>query len=163
MKHTYWGNVVKAEWSGFIAGITFSHPFFENRQLEIFLGPEFDEDGEEIEEPPTAEQLDAFAATYRQFIDNIEANLKSIQEKAYERYLAFYAHYYENPGKSGEPALGIDSVEKHNNQIRRLVSLRLLDGDALTLAIRYKLDTEHGLEFRFENGKIVAVGGISGT
>lgn len=160
--HQYWGNV-EQDWAGFSAELTFSHSFFENKGVEIFLGEEFDEDGEEIEEAPTPNQLDAFAASYQKFIANFEEHLRAMQTKAFERYQKLYAHYYENPEKSGEPALNIDSIEKHNEYIKEIMFLRVLDENAIKLSIRYQIDTEHGLEFRFENGQIVAVGGIAET
>lgn len=160
--HQYWGDV-EQDWAGFSAELTFSHPFFENKRVEIFLGEEFDEDGEEIEETPTPNQLDAFAASYQKFIANFEEHLRAMQTKAFERYQKLYAHYYENPEKSGEPALNIDSIEKHNEYIKEIMFLRVLDENAIKLSIRYQIDTEHGLEFRFENGQIVAVGGIAET
>lgn len=160
--HQYWGDV-EQDWAGFSAELTFSHSFFENKGVEIFLGEEFDEDGEEIEEAPTPNQLDAFAASYQKFIANFEEHLRAMQTKAFERYQKLYAHYYENPEKSGEPALNIDSIEKHNEYIKEIMFLRVLDENAIKLSIRYQIDTEHGLEFRFENGQIVAVGGIAET
>lgn len=160
--HQYWGNI-EQDWAGFSAEITFSNPFFNRQNLEIFLGEEFDEEGEEIEEPPTENQLNAFAETYQSFIVHFEIHLREMQTKAFERYQKLYAHYYENPEKSGEPALHIDAVDKHNEYIKEIMHLRVLDDDTIKLSIRYKIDTEHGLEFRFENGQIVAVGGIAET
>ncbi|OXA86603.1 DUF6985 domain-containing protein [Flavobacterium hercynium] len=160
MTHKYWGNV-EEDWAGYSSDITFSNSFFEKQNIEIFLGEEFDEDGEEIEEPPTEKQLDEFAATYQNFIENIESNIKNIQDKAFERYQKLYAHFYENPEKSGDPALNIDDVDKHNYAIKEIMFLRVLDEKTIKLSIRYELDTEHGIEFRFEDGKITAVGGIA--
>ena len=97
------------------------------------------------------------------FIENIEINIKSIQDKAYERYLKLYAHFYENSEKSGEPALNIDNVDKHNENIKEIMYLRVLDDKTIKLSIRYKLDTEHGLEFKFVGGQITNVGGIAET
>lgn len=160
--HRYWGDV-EQDWAGFSSEITFYHPFFSEQSITIFLGEEFDEDGEEIEDAPTENQLNAFAETYQNFIANFEDHLREIQNRAFERYQKLYAHYYENPEKSGEPALNIDSVEKHNNYIKEIMFLRILEDDTIKLSIRYQIDTEHGLEFRLENGKIVAVGGIAET
>ncbi|RYG19332.1 MAG: hypothetical protein EOO07_07060 [Chitinophagaceae bacterium] len=160
--HQYWGNV-ELDWAGFSGEITFNHPFFSEQGITIFLGEEFDEDGDEIEEAPIENQLDAFAETYKSFITNFEAHLREMQIKAFERYQKLYANYYENPEKSGEPALNIDSIEKHNEYIKEIMFLRVLNENALKLSIRYQIDTEHGLEFRFENEQIVAVGGIAET
>lgn len=160
--HPYW-KTVGEDWAGFSAEITFSHPFFEKQNVEIFLGEEYDEDGEEIEETPDGSQLDAFAASYQSFLNHFEAHLQNIQIKAFERYQKLYEHYYENPDKSGEPALQINNVEKHNEYIKEIMYLRILEDDTIKLSIRYQIDTEHGLEFRFENGAITAVAGIAET
>ena len=160
--HKYWGKV-EQDWAGFSSDITFSNPFFNKQDVEVFLGAEYDEDGEEIEETPTENQLTEFAETYQNFIENIEVNIKSIQEKSYERYLKLYAHFYENPEKSGKPALDIDNTDKHNDYIKEIMYLRVLDDKTIKLSIRYKLDTEHGLEFKFVGGKITNVGGIAET
>ncbi|HLW42443.1 MAG TPA: hypothetical protein VKY82_08765 [Flavobacterium sp.] len=162
MTHKYWGKV-EEDWAGFSSDITFSNPFFDKQNVEIFLGEEYDEDGEEIEEFPTENRLTEFAETYQNFIENIEINIKSIQDKAYERYLKLYAHFYENSEKSGEPALNIDNVDKHNENIKEIMYLRVLDDKTIKLSIRYKLDTEHGLEFKFVGGQITNVGGIAET
>lgn len=160
--HKYWEKV-EQDWAGFSSDITFSHPFFDQQEVEIFLGEEFDEEGEEIEEPPTENQLTQFAETYQNFITNIETNLKSIQKKAYERYLKLYAHFYEDSEKSGESALNIDNLDKHNEYIKEIMYLRVLDEKTIKVSIRYKLDTEHGLEFKFVEGQIKNVGGIAET
>ena len=162
MIHKYWGKV-EEDWAGFSSDITFSNPFFDKQNVEIFLGEEYDEDGEEIEEFPTKKQLTEFAETYKNFIENIEINIKSIQDKAYKRYLKLYAHFYENSEKLGEPALNIDNVNKHNKNIKEIIYLRVLNEKTIKLSIRYKLDTEHGLEFKFVGGQLVNVGGIAET
>ncbi|OXB25364.1 hypothetical protein B0A80_01590 [Flavobacterium tructae] len=160
--HKYWGKV-EQDWAGFSSYVTFTNPFFDQQDVEIFLGEEFDEEGEEIEEPPTENQLTQFEETYQNFITNIETNLKSIQKKAYERYLKLYAHFYEDSEKSGEPALNIDNLDKHNEYIKEIMYLRVLDEKTIKVSIRYKLDTEHGLEFKFVGGQIKNVGGIAET
>lgn len=162
MTHKYWGNV-EEDWAGFSSGITFSNPFFDKQNVEVFLGEEFDEEGEQMEAPPTENQLTQFAATYQNFIENIESNIKNIQDKAFERYVKLYAHFYENFEKSGEPPLNIDNAEKHNANIKEIICLRVLGEKTIKLSIRYKLDTEHGLEFKFIGGQIADVGGIAET
>lgn len=162
MIHRYWGNV-EADWAGFSSDITFSNLFFDTQNVEVFLGDEYDEDGEEIEELPSEKQLTEFAETYQNFIADIEKNINSIQDKAYERYLKLYAHFYENSEKSGEPALNIDNADKHNDHIKEIMYLRVLDDKTIKVSIRYKLDSEHGLEFKFVGGQIKDVGGIAET
>lgn len=160
--HKFWGKV-QENWKGFSPETMFSHPFFENQKTEIFLGEEYDDDGEEIEELPTENQLTEFAKTYQNFIQNIEKHLADIQQKSFERYQKLYARYYENLEKSGEQPLKIDTVEKHNIYIKDLMYLRVLEDKTIKISIRYRLDTEHGLEFRFTNGMITEVGGIAET
>ncbi|RBQ08946.1 DUF6985 domain-containing protein [Pedobacter miscanthi] len=160
--HSFWGKV-EQDWAGYSAEITFYHPFFKNSGVEIFLGEEFDEDGEEIESPPTAEMLSSFARTYQNFLDNIENNLIAIQQAGFDRYQKLYAKYYEDPHRSGQPALKIDSTLRHNPHIREILYLRVLDENTLKISIRYALDTEQGLEFKFKDGNIIAIGGIAET
>jgi hypothetical protein len=160
--HDYWGQV-EPDWAGFSSDINFSNPFFEKQNVEIFLGTEYDEEGEEIEELPTENQLTEFAKTYQKFIENIDTNIRNVQQKSYETYLKLYAHFYENPEKSGEPALNISNVDKHNEYIKEIMYLRVLGQKTIKLYIRYKLDTEHGLEFKFVDGQIENVGGIGET
>lgn len=158
--HTYWGKI-EEDWAGFSSDIYFSNPFFDEQNITIFLGEEFDDDGEEIDTPPTENQLDAFAHIYQNFLTNIEPNLNSIQNKAFEYYNRLYAHYFENPEKSGAEALHIDTVDQHNDSIKELMYLRVTEENTITISIRYKLDTEHGIEFKFVDGKIEKVGGIA--
>ena len=162
MTHQYWGKA-EQDWAGFSSDISFSNPFFNKQNAEVFLGQEFDEDGEEVEDAPTESQLDGFSKTYQSFIVHFEEHLRSMQTMAFERYQKLYAHYYENSEKSGESALNINSIETHNEYIREIMFLRVLNDNTVKFSIRYKIDTEHGLEFRFENGQIVAVGGIAET
>ena len=89
--------------------------------------------------------------------------MADIQQKSFERYQKLYARYYENLEKSGEQPLKIDTVEKHNIYIKDLMYLRVLEDKTIKISIRYRLDTEHGLEFRFTNGMITEVGGIAET
>lgn len=160
--HPYWGSVDQ-DWAGFSSDISISHPFFTEQNITIFLGEEFDDEGEEIEDPPTENQLDIFAKTYQDFLANIETNLSSIQNKAFDYYQKHYAHYFENPEKSGEAALGVDTVEKHNEYIKELMYLRVLENDTIKISIRYQVDTEHGIEFKLMDGQIEKVGGIAET
>jgi len=163
MKHDYWGDI-HPSWAGFSSETFFSHCFFnQNADREIFLGEEFDEDGDEIEEAPNLDQLNAFAKTYQLFINSIEQHVQTIQQHAFERYQKLYAHYYENPEKSGEAALNIQDVESHNPYIQTMLNLRVSTPDTLTLSIHYDLDTEHGMEFKFVNNQLERVAGIAET
>ncbi len=158
--HKFWGEV-KHDWAGFSSDISFSNPFFDKQIVEVFFGEEYDEDGEENDEPPSDKVLDNFTETFKDFTDNIGIRLSDLQQKAFERYKKVYAHYYENSEKSGKQPLNIDSVDKHNEYIKDIMYLRVLDDKTIKVTIRYKLDTEHGLEFKYVDGQIVNVGGIA--
>ncbi|MBK8800586.1 MAG: hypothetical protein IPN71_00740 [Fibrobacteres bacterium] len=162
MKHAFWGQV-ESDWAGFSAEITFCHPFFGSENCEIFLGDEFDENGDEVEDPPSMEHLAEFEATYRAFLGNIESNLALISQKAFERYLKLYAHHFEDPRKSGEPAFHIDSAEKHDPHLKEVIYLRVCSGGTLRISIRYALDEEHGIEFKFVDNRLDDIGGIAET
>ncbi|WP_326984421.1 hypothetical protein VUJ46_07770 [Chryseobacterium sp. MYb264] len=161
-QHSLFGKV-QEDWAGFSAEIFFWHPFFEDNKAEIFLGDEFDEDGEEIDEPPSDEDLNIYAETYQRFINLFDVILLDLQQKAFERYQKLYAHYYENTEKSGEPPLNIDSVEKHNPFIKELNDIRISKNNTIRLSLHYQLDTEHGLEFKFIDNQIDAIAGIAET
>ena len=89
MKHDYWGDI-HPSWAGFSSETFFSHCFFnQNADREIFLGEEFDEDGEEIEEAPNLDQLNAFAKTYQLFINSIEQHIQTIQQHALNAIKSF--------------------------------------------------------------------------
>ena len=163
MKHAYWGEVSES-WAGFSSITQFSHPFFnENASREIFLGDEFNENGDEIEDLPLENQLDEYSKTYQAFLFNIEDHLQSIQNKAFERYQKLYAHYYENAEKSGQSPLNITDVNAHNSYIQTMLHLRVSTPNTIRILIHYDLDTEHGLEFKLENNELIQVGGIAET
>ncbi len=160
--HSYWGKV-EENWAGFSPDLFFTSTHFNNKDIEIFLGPEFDEEGEEIDTPPTIKQLDQYENTYVDFLNNINKVVERIQIKTYQQYLKLYAHYYEGMEKSGKAPLEIDSKEKHFEFIKNVNYIRILKDDNIQLPIRYDLDTEHGLEIRLEKNLIVAIGGIAET
>lgn len=161
VEHAYF-KTIEQDWAGYSASVLFSHPSF-SEEVTVFLGPAYDDEGEEVDSPPTETELTEMAQTHQLFIANIDLYLKAIQERAYEYYRAYYAHYYEDEAESGEAPLGIDAVEKHNPYIKELLHIRFLAGGVIILPIRYALDNEHGLEFRFTNGEITDVGGIDDT
>ncbi|MBG6130841.1 hypothetical protein IWQ47_002305 [Aquimarina sp. EL_43] len=161
-KHKYWGKI-EEDWAGFSAEIVFNSQYFDNNKVTIFLGSEFDDDGEEIETIPNEVELNNFKNTYVKFITNIDTIIDKIMNKTFERYLKLYAHYYENEEKSGEKPLNIDSKEKHFEKVKNIIYIRILDNGNIKILIRYELDIEHGLEIRLENNKIIAIGGIAET
>ncbi|WP_430909029.1 DUF6985 domain-containing protein [Maribacter sp. 2-571] len=162
IQHSFWGEIVE-DWAGFSPGVKFVSPYFPEKEIKLFLGTEYDEDGEEIEIPPTTDQLDSFQKTYSAFIDGIDTVMEAIKAQTFERYLGLYAHYYENETKSGTPPLGITTMDKHFVTLQDVLYLRILDHDTIKIPIHYTIDTEHGLEIKLNANRIVAIGGIAET
>ncbi|RQO75122.1 hypothetical protein DBR43_07055 [Pedobacter sp. KBW06] len=160
-KHKFWGEVAE-DWAGFSAEETFSIPHFE-QTVTVFLGEEFDEDGEEIDTPPTAEELNAYELTFSSFLEHLDSIITEVKEQAFNRYQKLYAHYFEDEAKSGEPPLNLNTPGKHFQHLKEINYIRVLGDHTLQIAIRYGVDTEHGLEIRLENNKIVAMAGIAET
>lgn len=65
-QHAYWG-AVEAGWAGFSGQKKITLPGFE-KEAEIFPGDVYDEDGEEIKNPPTPYILDLYEQTFRQCV-----------------------------------------------------------------------------------------------
>ena len=53
--------------------------------------------------------------------------------------------------------------EKHFENIKEILYLRVLENGNIQIPIRYKIDTEHGVEIRLEKNKIIEIGGIAET
>lgn len=162
VKHAFWGDVQQS-WAGIAAQKVFKIPYFNEDEIEIFLGEEFDEEGEEIDILPAKKQLDNFQKTFRSFLENIDTVILKIKEKAFERYQKLYAAYYEDSAKSGQEPLNIDTYEEHFKYIKEVQYLRVLEENTMQIIIRYELDTEHGLEIKLKNNEIIAIGGIAET
>ncbi|WP_298502128.1 hypothetical protein [uncultured Maribacter sp.] len=160
--HKYWGKV-EEDWAGFSSEIMFDSEYFDNKEITIFLGSEFDDDGEEIEIIPNKSELDDFENTYKKFLSSLDEIIEKIKNKTFERYLKLYAHYYENEEKSGEKPLGISTKEKHFESLKDLNYIRILENGNIKILIHYKLDTEHGIEIRLENNEVIDIGGIAET
>jgi len=161
-KHKYWNKAEKA-WAGFITERKFISAHFEHKPITIFLGSEFDDAWEQIEIPPRVEELDDFASTYLNFVNDFDIIIDDIKGETFAYYQKYYAHYYENEKKSGEKALNIDSKERHFENIKDIIHLRILDKENIQIPIHYKIDSEHGIEIRLENNKIIKIGGIAET
>jgi hypothetical protein len=172
----YFGNI-KKDWSGFSSEYKIKIPCFE-KEVEIFLGEEFDEEYEEVSISPTNQQLAEFEQTLKDFLDNIDIVIADIKQSAFEFYQKNYAKYYENPfevlfenslvqkTESGglHHPLDIDSKEKHFDYIKEILALiRILDNRTIKIPIHYALDKEHGLEIKITGNKVVEIDGISYT
>lgn len=175
-KHHYFG-AVEEDWAGFSAEYKFRIPYFET-DVTVFLGEQFDEEGEEVSIPPTDGQLFEFEQTLREFLDQIDCAIVDIQQSAFEYYQRRYAKYYEKPfevlfensqvrgSENGElhPPLEIDTREKHFEYMKDIIGfIRILENNTICIRIRYSLDEEHGLELKIKDKKVVAVGGIAET
>lgn len=177
-KHPYFGRIEKHEFgSGFQAEYTFNIPYFEKNVI-VYLGDEYDEDWEEIETPPTVEQVNEFEPTLKSFLEHIDDAIQSIQESAFEYYRKYYAKYYETDfevmftcdkmqeSENGElhPALDIDTKEKHFEYMKDILeAIRVSEKGTIRIPIHYDLDQEHGLEIKLVRNKVVAIGGIADT
>lgn len=160
-KHAYWGNV-SADWAGFSGEVMFSSAHV-TEPVSVFLGYEFDDEGDEVSVIPTAEQLTEFESTYRQFLAHSDQIFSDIKTVTFDRYIELYAHYYEHTEKSGYEPLCIDSAEKHVKYLGRLIYIRVLEDRTIQIPMRYELDPEHGLEVRLQDNKIIKIGGIADT
>lgn len=174
--NNYFGKV-ENDWAGFSSEYKITIPHFE-KEVEVFLGEEFDEYGDEVSSPPTVQQLVEFEQTLKSFLSNLDCVIGDIQQSAFEYYQRVYAKYYEKPfevifensmihktadGELHAP-LNIDSKEKHFAYMKNIVELiRVLDNKTIVIPIRYALDEEHGLEIKITNNKNAKVAGIADT
>lgn len=172
----YFGKI-EYKWAGFSSEFKFHIPYFES-DVEVLLGAQFDEEGEEIETPPSHEQLVEFEKTLKSFLSNIDTIIIDMQQAAFNYYKSRYAKYYEvpfkvlfenqkiqrNPHGALHPPLNIDTMEKHFEYMKDLLEwIRILEENTVVVPIRYALDEEHGLELKVVNNKIKIVGGIAET
>jgi SMI1 / KNR4 family (SUKH-1) len=161
-QHAFWGAIINTL-NGFSTEKLYEIPYFDEEGFEIYFGEQFDEEGDEIDTVPSKKQLDAYEKTWTEFLQNIDIIIVEIKQISFARYLELYAHYYENKAKSGQEPLQIDNAEKHFEQVKEILDIRVLKNNTLKIAIRYSLDTEHGLELKLKNNKIIAIGGIAET
>jgi hypothetical protein len=174
--HDFFGKV-ENDWAGFSSEHKVRIPYFETK-VEVCLGLEFDEDGEEVSIPPTDQQLTEFEQALKDFLNNIDSIIVDIQQSAFEYYQEIYAHYYKKPfevlfvnSKVQEPEngelhspLNIDTKEQHFEYMKDILSLvRILDNRTIIIPIRYALDEEHGLELKITNNKVAKVAAIAET
>lgn len=175
MQHKYFGKILEDEWSTFYPEEGTFIPYFD-KEVPVNLGSEYDEDGEEITDPPTESQLDEYASTVDAFLSDIDKVIVDIQQSAYDRYLRIFAKYYENPfevifenskvqkAENNElhSPLSIDSKENHFEYMKDLhIGIRVEEGNLIRIPIYYCLDEEHGLEIVLKNNKVIFAGGIA--
>jgi hypothetical protein len=161
-KHKFWGKI-EEDWAGFSAEKVFHLAHFDKKSVEIFLGEEFDEDGEEIGAAPDLKKLDEYEQTFSDFLNNLNTLIFDIKKSAFQHYQKVYAHYYEDKKKSKKEPLNLDTPDKHFEYMKDLNYIRVLDGQVIKILIRYKIDEEHGLELKLKNNKVLDISGISET
>lgn len=170
----YFGKIEKG-WVGFTCELNVKVPYFE-KEIEIILGEEYNEDGEENDTVPTDEQLTEYESTLKSFLLDIDRIIIDIQKKAFEYYHRVYAEYYEKPfvvlfenammkeGTELHPPLKIESYGEHFKYMQDLLGfIRILDNRTIILPIHYDLDHEHGMEIRIVDGIVTKIGGIDET
>ncbi|MBB6498217.1 DUF6985 domain-containing protein [Pedobacter cryoconitis] len=161
-KHRFWG-VVELGWAGFSGEKTYTIPHFAKSDVEIFFGDEFDEEGEELEDAPSSDKLDQYEETFLAFLEHLDTIIIEIKQKTFERYQKIYAHYYEDKSKSGKDPLYINTSEKHFKCVQDINYIRISDDHVLRISIRYEIDTEHGIEIKIQDNKVIDIGGIAET
>ncbi|WP_460585233.1 DUF6985 domain-containing protein [Hymenobacter arcticus] len=159
INHPFWGHVAE-DWAGLSAEQPVALPGFE-QPIEVFLGEELVEEDEEY--APTPAQLDAYAATFQCFMAHAPALIAALQERAFAQYQQLYAHFYDDPVQSGEPALLLTTAAQHAAYLQDVGYLRVSDEQTVRLIIHYDLDPEHGLEAKFVANELVEIGGIADT
>jgi hypothetical protein len=159
INHPFWGHVAE-DWAGLSAEHPVTLPGFE-RPIEVFLGEELFEEDEEYD--PTLAQLDEYATTFQAFMAQAPELIAEFQAQAFAQYQQLYAHFYDNPAQSGEPALGLTTAAQHAAYMQDVGYLRVSDEHTLRLIIHYDLDPEHGLEAKFVANKLAKIGGIAET
>ncbi len=154
--HTKWGEV-EEDWAGFSAEIEFKSDLFFDKNITIFLGDEYDEDGEELEFPPTKDQLDIFYSSYSKFMENIGMLVKDIKIKSYERFSKLYQN------KEGIPK--INDAEEHFQYLKDVNYIRISENTIIRIPIHYsEIDREHGLEIHIDVSSLkIKIGGIAET
>ena len=93
MQSDYFG-IIEEDWAGFSSEYKFTIPHFE-KEVEVFLGSEYSDDGEETEIPPTEDEIAEYEYTLKNFLENIDVIINDIKQKTFEYYNEIYAKYYE--------------------------------------------------------------------
>jgi hypothetical protein len=157
--HPFWGNV-EEDWAGMSAEQPVSLPGFA-KPIPVFLGEELFEEDEEYD--VSEAQLDEYAATFQAFVAEAPRLLADFREQAFAQYRELYASHYEDSAVSGEPPLHLTTADQHAAYMQRASMLRVSEEQTVRLVIHYDLDTEHGLEAKFVNNKLIELGGIAET
>ena len=181
-EHIFFGKVENS-WAGFSSEFTFNIPYFNNhkkgKEIQVFLGSDLDENCEEIETPPTKDDLTEYEKTFKSFLENIDDAVNNIKESAFEYYKKHYAKAYETEFPCGQYPLNDDVFEKNKNEgemheplnikdkdthfqyMTDLNFIRIVKGNKIVLPIFYKLDVEHALEILLKDNQVKEIDGMS--
>lgn len=157
--HPFWGTV-EEDWAGMTPNKEFVLPGFA-KPVEVFLGEEPSDDDEEY--TLSQAQLDEYAATFQSFLHEAPYLLADLKRQTFARYQQLYAAHYENPTRSGAPALHLYTAEQHFAYLQDVAYLCVTDEQTIRLSIHYDLDPEHGLELKFKANNLVEIGGMDET
>ncbi|MFL0092924.1 hypothetical protein [Tenacibaculum maritimum] len=151
-----WGEI-EEDWAGFSSELEFKSSLFFNKGITIFLGDEYDEDGEEVENPPTIGQLNIYYSAYLKFIEHLDIIVKDIKVKTFKRF----SKIYEN--KEGVPR--ISNEEEHFQYLEDINYIRISENTIIRIPIHYSnIDKEHGLEINIDVSTLeIKLGGIAET
>lgn len=170
IEHDFWGEIDES-YFGVSASLKKNIPIFE-QEVTVHLGYEFDEDGEEIEEFPSMEELSEYEETYKSLCENMDAILIDIQQATFNCFKVHLADYYKKPdevirriaNKNIHLPLSICTKEEHFEYHKELLGWIRIAGDGVVIIpFVYHLDEEHGLEVKLVKNKVDEVGGISET
>ena len=158
MNHPFWGDIIE-KWAGFSTTKRFYIPYFEKEDTEIFWGREYDDSGK-IDIPPTIAELNDYERTFTDFMQNLDNIMDDIKNETFEYYQKYYAHYFEDEAKYGQKPLNIDTSLKHFEAIKEINYIRVLGENVIQIPIFYGIDTEHGMEIKLKNNKVVDIRGM---
>jgi len=154
VNHVNWGKI-EEDWAGFSSEIEFKSNLFFDKDVTIFLGDEYDQDGEEIEILPIKEKLDIYYQTYSKFIEHLDAVIDKIKVKTFERFVKIYQN------KESIPL--IKNKEEHFSYLEEVNYIRISEDTIIRIPIHYsKIDNEHGLEVYIDISTLeIRLGGIA--
>ena len=109
----------------------------------------------------TTEALDDYAEVFQRFVAVSESLLPIVREEVFDYYNRVYAHYFEHPEVSGEPALGLSTPEEHYTKLIGLLGVAMSVNRSVELDFDYAVDDEHGLAVMFVDHDFFDVGGIA--
>lgn len=149
--HPYWGNITDSlRANGYTSDIKFSHPFFGTKIFPVYLGqhtithtPNYIREHPGQYYKPIEEifgknyyLLDEFMKTHKDFMLNIDDKLATLQQKLFDH---FEQHLAAQLPLIFEESPVIESIEAHNEYIKNLDSIRLLENGQIKFLFYYDL------------------------